>query len=166
MKNYTGTTLQWKAKNYPPMADVPQEVADEMQLATFPDQVRGQEAQSGSPPPPITDPYDPIAIASLEMVSPPMVLLEPGAIAPTMQSAPDVSYGQIVDLGAVVVPPHLKPPEEKPTEQPPQSPPIEDPLDTSPPSVQEEEEAPSEEDEQEPTETPARTTTTRRTRQQ
>lgn len=167
MKNYTGSTLQWKGKNYPPLEEVPSEIAQEMQLKTFPDQVKGEAAQGGSPPPSITDPYDPRAIASLERVAPPMVTLTPGELEPTMQSAPNVSYGQIADLDAIVIPDHLKPPEQEEETKPPEPPPLSPP--PSPPetppsnpfSSQEEPESQVEE-ESEGELSPKTTTTTKR----
>ena len=118
MKNLTGTTLQWKGQNYNPGDEVPDAIAQEMGLPNLPDQIAGQKAQEGSEIK-ITDPYDPLALAAAQNVSPP---INPSSreIDTTQQSTPSVAYGSIVNFGAQSLPVNLKPLEEASNAPPPE----------------------------------------------
>jgi hypothetical protein len=113
MKNLTGGALQWRGVVYNPGDDVPEAIAQEMQLAAMPDQIKGVQKQGGSEPPqPVTDPYSLQAMSAAQYVSPPMVLAA-SEIGVSEQSNPDVSFGGIVDFDALSVPVNLKPLEKE-----------------------------------------------------
>lgn len=106
MKNCTGVTLQWKGQNYLTGEEVPDAIAQEMQLETMPEQIKG--LQSASEPEPITDPYDPRAIAVFQAINPP-ISDQARNIDPILQSNPDVSLETLVTLES---PPPPTPPLE------------------------------------------------------